>query len=320
MRIACPRMESDFNSGTSLFFTGWNPSKLGTYPVSKRRDRRECGFMSELSGERTLGVIAAEINMIKIQTGKAIFTGIIEIGKRLAEAKALVPYGEWSEWLEKSVNYSHKTAANYMRIAEVYGSYLSAAPDPGGRKPELPNLNYTQALILLGVPEGERAQFIAEMDIENMSTRELQKAVKELKRIKQEKEEVEKKNAELEQALNNEKEEIRKLKKERDDLKGKTNGLEKIKQALEQDIAKKDNQITKLQGSQLYKSFQQMSEQVKQAQIKLSGTKVAFLYEELNKAFKELTYELDLLSRVDKEAYAEYKKKLKSFLLKALEF
>lgn len=39
------------------------------------------------------------------------------------------------------------------------------------------NLNYTQAFILLGVQEEERAQFIAEMGIESMSTRELQKGV-----------------------------------------------------------------------------------------------------------------------------------------------
>jgi predicted HAD superfamily phosphohydrolase len=36
-----------------------------------------------------------------------------------------------------------------------------------------------QALILLGVPEEEREQFITEIDIENMSVRELKKAVKE---------------------------------------------------------------------------------------------------------------------------------------------
>jgi hypothetical protein len=40
------------------------------------------------------------------------------------------------------------------------------------------NINYSQALILRGVPEEEREQFIAEMDIENMSVREQQKAVK----------------------------------------------------------------------------------------------------------------------------------------------
>jgi len=41
------------------------------------------------------------------------------------------------------------------------------------------NLSYTQALILLGIPEEEREEFIAEHDVENMTRVELQQAVKE---------------------------------------------------------------------------------------------------------------------------------------------
>ena len=36
--------------------------------------------------------------------------------------------------------------------------------DAGAQAQALPNLNYTQAFILLGVPEEERAQFMAEID------------------------------------------------------------------------------------------------------------------------------------------------------------
>ncbi len=45
--------------------------------------------------ERTPLVIAAEINRIKQQTCKIMLTNAIEIGKRLKEAKALLPHGEW---------------------------------------------------------------------------------------------------------------------------------------------------------------------------------------------------------------------------------
>lgn len=51
--------------------------------------------MTKLSIERTPLIIAAEINMINQQTKKALLTGAVEIGKRLKEAKALVPHGEW---------------------------------------------------------------------------------------------------------------------------------------------------------------------------------------------------------------------------------
>lgn len=51
----------------------------------------------------------------------------------------------------------------------------------------LQNLNYSQALILLGVPEEERAQFLDELDVESMSVRELKKAVQERDQALQEK-------------------------------------------------------------------------------------------------------------------------------------
>nr|WP_242876207.1 DUF3102 domain-containing protein [Desulfosporosinus hippei] len=40
-------------------------------------------------------------------------------------------------------------------------------------------MTYSQALILLGVPEEERDEFVKDKDIENMSARELQQAVSE---------------------------------------------------------------------------------------------------------------------------------------------
>ena len=51
--------------------------------------------MNEPIIERTPLVIAAEINRIKQQTCKIMLTNAIEIGKRLKEAKALLPHGEW---------------------------------------------------------------------------------------------------------------------------------------------------------------------------------------------------------------------------------
>jgi len=49
------------------------------------------------------------------------------------------------------------------------------------------NLTYTQALILLGIPEEERDEFIAEHDVESMTKLELQQAVKDRDQAIQEK-------------------------------------------------------------------------------------------------------------------------------------
>lgn len=116
-------------------------------------------------GVRTIDTIAAEINGIKEQVRATVVSGAIEIGRRLKEAKSLVPYGEWGAWLERSVDYSERTAQNMMRIADEYGK-----TDPQA----LADLSVTQAVLLLGVPAEERGAFLAENDVPSMSTRELQ--------------------------------------------------------------------------------------------------------------------------------------------------
>lgn len=126
--------------------------------------------MSELTTTRTPQVIAAEIRSIDTQTREIVLRSAIEIGKRLREAKALVPHGEWGAWLEANVHYSQSTANNFMRIAEEYKDSQT-----------LGNLSYSQAVALLGVPSDERERFAAEVGAENLSTRELQQAIKEKK-------------------------------------------------------------------------------------------------------------------------------------------
>jgi len=117
-------------------------------------------MMEDLSTERTPLLIAAEINTMKHQVSKVLLYNAIEIGSRLVEAKGLLPYGEWGRWLEESVSYSQKTAGNLIRLFEEYGPPQPASPDWQA----LAKLSYTQGLILLGIPEEERAQFIAELD------------------------------------------------------------------------------------------------------------------------------------------------------------
>lgn len=128
--------------------------------------------------ERTPQVIAAEINSIKNQTRVIMLQASIEIGRRLTEAKALVAHGEWGGWLEKSVDYSKSTANNLMRIYEEYGD-KQISFFGGSNLQALGDLNYTQAVALLGIPADEREQFVEEHDLGSMSTRELQQAIKE---------------------------------------------------------------------------------------------------------------------------------------------
>ncbi|AET68482.1 Protein of unknown function (DUF3102) [Desulfosporosinus orientis DSM 765] len=125
--------------------------------------------------ERTPRIIADEINIINHRTGTTLLTNAIEIGGRLKEAKALVRHGEWGKWLAKSVRYSQRSAGRLIQLYEAYGTSPGLESDPNW--PALSNLTYTNALILLDVPEELRADFIAHNDAGNMSSRELKRAV-----------------------------------------------------------------------------------------------------------------------------------------------
>jgi myosin heavy subunit len=128
---------------------------------------------------RTPVMIAAEINSIKEQTRKLLIVNSIEIGRRLSEAKSLLPHGEWGKWLEESVDYSQRTANNLMKVFQQYGDDQLALFGTSLKSQSLANLSYTQAVALLSVPEDERETFVQENNVEEMSTRELQKAIKE---------------------------------------------------------------------------------------------------------------------------------------------
>lgn len=91
--------------------------------------------------ERDIEVITEEINFYKRQAGSAI----LEIGKRLVEAKGQLSHGEWLPWLEEKVAFSERSAQQYMRLWKEYGkSALSA------------DLSISKALVLLALPESER--------------------------------------------------------------------------------------------------------------------------------------------------------------------
>lgn len=60
-----------------------------------------------------------------------------------------------------------------MRIFKEYGD---GQPTSSNLDPD-PNLNYSQAVLFLGISKEERAQFILDMDIEGMTNQELRQAV-----------------------------------------------------------------------------------------------------------------------------------------------
>lgn len=146
--------------------------------------------MNELEVRRTPELIAAEINHIKEETKRIVLNNSIEIGRRLTEAKLIVPHGEWGKWLEEKVDYSKTTANNLMNIFNEYGAAQMDLLGSNINDTVFANITYTQAveLLLIKNPE-ERKEFVENNDMENMSTRELKKAIADLKKSEKEKEE-----------------------------------------------------------------------------------------------------------------------------------
>lgn len=135
--------------------------------------------MNNPTTERTPLIIAAEINELNRQTKRMLLINAIEVGQRLKEAKNLLKHGEWLQWLKESVSYSKSTAENLMRIYEEYGPKLLASPGDNPNSQLIGNLTYTQALLLLRLPEEKREEFVVRNKVGNMTTQDLQQVIKE---------------------------------------------------------------------------------------------------------------------------------------------
>jgi chromosome segregation ATPase len=205
----------------------------------------------------------------------------------LVEAKSLMEHGEWGEWLEKSVEYSKSTANNLMRIFEEYGADQITFLSDNAKSQALGNLSYTQAIALLGVPENEREQFVEEHDLDSMSTRELQQAIKERDQARLELENAKK-------SENEKDEEARRLQEEKQkaeaDKKTSENMLRDTKADLKmlQDALKKERDENKKEVARLEKSIYDFKKQLTEAQKGGSSEEVDQLQESLEEAEKEL--------------------------------
>lgn len=132
------------------------------------------GESAPVETERGIETITEEIIFYKNVGGQAV----IEIGRRLMEAKAQLKHGEWLPWLREKVEFSETSAQNFMRIAREYGNTHLVG-----------DLGASKALVLLALPASEREDFAQEKHVVNgeeksvseMSKRELEEAIRQRK-------------------------------------------------------------------------------------------------------------------------------------------
>ena len=128
---------------------------------------------------RTVETVTLEIRTLQRQAQQVVLGYAIEIGRRLEEVKAMLPHGRWGDYLKQEVNYSQSTAQNFMRIFREYGASQQSLFGGVSNSQTFGNLTYTKALQLLALPDAEeRERFAIEHDVEHMSVRELNEALK----------------------------------------------------------------------------------------------------------------------------------------------
>lgn len=123
-----------------------------------------------MAAQRDIRTVTAEIRSLHRQAQCMVLGYAIEIGRKLKEAKTLLPYGQWGRWLQEEVEFSQSTAQNFMKIFEEYGArQVSLFGDAESQT--LGNLPYTHALRLLALPADEREEFAREHHVEDLSSR-----------------------------------------------------------------------------------------------------------------------------------------------------
>lgn len=119
--------------------------------------------MAPPAEDRTIEAITGEILDAQQTGGDAVLT----IGRCLIEAKKILPHGAWLPWLNEKVSYSDRTA---RRLMQIYREVT--------KRPALANLGSTKAMALATMPQEELSEFLKENNVVDMTTRQLEQAIK----------------------------------------------------------------------------------------------------------------------------------------------
>lgn len=95
---------------------------------------------------------------------------LIEYGRVLVEAKPLLPHGQFENWVRTNFNMSERTAQGYMKVWRRFGQNTS-----------FQDVQFSNLQKMLALPEGAETQFAEENDLEKMTAREVEEAVKKVK-------------------------------------------------------------------------------------------------------------------------------------------
>ena len=127
-------------------------------------------MLAEKKETNVVNLGAIEYRMAKARAD--IYNGALELGRCLIEAKesGQISHGDWEDWVARNAEMSVRNAEKLMKRArEVQdGTALS-------------RLSGSKIDRILALPEGQREDLAAKAEAENLSTREIEKEVAQLK-------------------------------------------------------------------------------------------------------------------------------------------
>lgn len=101
---------------------------------------------------------------------EAIQANMLQLGRVFTEAKTLVKHGEWGRWLEEN---SGMTERNAQLLMQAYSRF--------GTDEQYARLGKSKLIKMLQLPEGSEKAFVAGNDVQAMTAREVEAAVKQVR-------------------------------------------------------------------------------------------------------------------------------------------
>jgi septal ring factor EnvC (AmiA/AmiB activator) len=247
--------------------------------------------------------LTVEILILKQQTAQ----NIIEIGKRLIEVKESLPHGGWGNWLKEKVDFTDRTAQRFMKVASEFSNTTT-----------LSDLPRSKAFALLELPQEERETFVKENPVNEMTTRELQQAIKDRDKAENEKNTAEDNlkiyQSQLNQAIIDakqlEEDKVKselKLKALESELKSEKDNLKKEKENQKEEILKLQTFIGEAKISGNDEEVERLQASLLEAQNDLdsSALKIDELEEQLKKPVDVITAEPVIIEKVPDEIEKE---------------
>jgi len=119
-----------------------------------RRDSAELERLTNLAAEARAYSEGLALNMF-------------QLGRVFTEAKKLVEHGEWTEWIRQNAGMSERSAQQLMAIYARFGS-----------KPAFASIEKSKLFKMLSLPDGAEDEFVTENDVADMTSREVEEAVR----------------------------------------------------------------------------------------------------------------------------------------------